>query len=317
MGHTDSKPIVQGLESWADTNNLTQTFPLSTLKDAAIGIDAHYFLDQLLNRIAREPLFNALGGFPFTLKSIVEKNLADLKANDIKPVFVFNGLDFGKQDLAVAQHATAARAYEHAWTLYDQHQADKVVAAFMSAGAPVKSLSLFFQRILIEHKVEFMVAPYSAAAQLVYIEKQPEQFIDAVMGSTELFLFGADKVILRFERLGEEDQAFKWLSKQACQDELQRSPDDVFLDTCLLLGSSFLPTFPPLESPPFSNKGANMRDALTMLNSAGKSVINLCNQHQEDAKVQSLDYVDRYKRAIMTLKHHVIQQTSGKVWNFC
>lgn len=149
--------------------------------------------------------------------------------------------------------------------------------------------------------------------QLAYLEKQPEQFIDAIMGSTELFLYGVDKIILKFEHLGEEHQAFRWLSKKSCQEELQRIPDDLFVDACLLLGSSYLPTFPALETPAFSNKGANIRDALAMLNSAGKSVITLCNQHQDDNKVQSLDYVDRYKRAVMTLKHHVVLETDGKV----
>lgn len=123
---------VRNLETWAAP--LVQTFPLSTLKDAAIGIDAHYYLDQLLNRIAREPLLNALGGFPFTLKSIIEKALADLKAADITPVFVFNGLDFGKQDLAILQHTAAAKAHDTAWALYDQQQVDKVVPAFLNAG---------------------------------------------------------------------------------------------------------------------------------------------------------------------------------------
>lgn len=104
------------------------------MKDAAIGVDAHFFLDSLLNRIAREPLLNGLGGFPFALKNIIEKALADLKASDITPVFVFNGLDFGKQDLAISQHAAAGRAHDQAWALYDDQQADKVVAAFTSAG---------------------------------------------------------------------------------------------------------------------------------------------------------------------------------------
>lgn len=148
------------------------------------------------------------------------------------------------------------------------------------------------------------------------MEKLPERFIDTVMGSTDLFLFDVDKVILRFENLGEDRATFRWLSKKACQDELQRVSDDLFLDACLLSGSSYLPTFPPLESTNFSNKGFTIREAVGMVNSAGKSVITLCQQHQENPNIQSLDYVDRYKRAVMTVRHHVVLETSGTVRPF-
>jgi Temperature dependent protein affecting M2 dsRNA replication len=49
-----------------------------------------------------------------------------------------------------------------------------------------------------------------------------------------------------------------------------------------------------------------------MLNGAGRSVIQLCNQWREDPLVQSLDYEDKYKRALLSLKHHVVLDKEGK-----
>lgn len=55
-------------------------------------------------------------------------------------VFVFDGLQFGVEDSQNrvrndSRRADSARAFEQAWDLYDQQQADQVVDAFSNAGA--------------------------------------------------------------------------------------------------------------------------------------------------------------------------------------
>ena len=59
-------------------------------------------------------------------------------------VFVFDGLQFGVEDSQNrvrndSRRADSARAFEQAWDLYDQQQADQVVDAFSNAGAFVAS----------------------------------------------------------------------------------------------------------------------------------------------------------------------------------
>ncbi len=49
-----------------------------------------------------------------------------------------------------------------------------------------------------------------------------------------------------------------------------------------------------------------------MLNTAGRSVIQLCHQCRDDPQVQALDYEDKYKRAMLSLKHHVVLDKEGK-----
>jgi hypothetical protein len=94
---------------------------------------------------------------------------------------------------------------------------------------------------------------------------------------------------------------------------LGRLSNDQFLDFALLLGSKFLATFPPFEGSSFPAKRVNVRDALTLYNSAGRNVLTLCTQFEEDRRVQDLQYLDRYKRAYMTVKHHVYMAIDGKV----
>ena len=86
----------------------------------------------------------ALGGSPFALASSIEKELRVLKSLDVVCVFVFNGLDFGKKDKQRPRggvESESVQAFERAWDLYDQQQAEQVVDAFSNAG---RELLFFF-----------------------------------------------------------------------------------------------------------------------------------------------------------------------------
>lgn len=144
--------------------------------------------------------------------------------------------------------------------------------------------------------------------QLAYLEKvTPTPFIDAIFGSSDALLFDIDKLITKIDL---ESSQFYWISKQTCLEEFGRLTNEAFLDFGLLLGSQFLRTFPPFET---YGKGVNVRDALNMFNAAGRSALGLCAQFEEDRRVQELQYLDRYKRAYMTVKHHVYTDVDGRV----
>lgn len=144
--------------------------------------------------------------------------------------------------------------------------------------------------------------------QLAYLLKLEDQYIDAVMGNTECFLFGIDRVVTD---ININKSALTLISKATCEDLLKVN-DDMLRDAQLLLGTSFTPTFPILEAMT-GTKSTGIVDAITLLNGAGKSVIQLCNFHRDHPQVQALSYADRYKKAIMTIRHHVIMEKNGVV----
>lgn len=195
--------LVRPFDDWV--NGRRQSLPLSALKGAVVGIDAsHYITQHLTNQSTREALLGALGGFPFALKNNIEKELQAFKSLGVGYIFVFNGLQFGKKEHRTSTSPASVRSFEQAWDLYDQQQADQVVDAFSNAGMhllskshhsdstmwqliaspgrlskicqlsltqntgtpPPETLYKFLQRILNQNGVSFMVAPYSAAAQV-------------------------------------------------------------------------------------------------------------------------------------------------------
>ncbi|KAJ5932368.1 hypothetical protein N7516_006857 [Penicillium verrucosum] len=299
---------IRPLDEWVIGR--TQSLPLSALKGAVVGIDASHYINQhLVNQSTREALLGALGGFPFALRTNIEKELQTFKNLGVATIFVFNGLDFGKKE-----HRTqpaASRSFEQAWDLYDQQQADQVVDAFSSAGTPPpETLFKFLQRILAQNGVEFIVAPYSAAAQLSYLARGSNPVLDAVFAPSEALLFDLDKLVTRIDT---EPAQFFWITKQTCQEELGRLSNEQFLEFCLLLGSPFLRSLPLFENPAYPGKSPTVRDALPMFNAAGRSALTLCAQFEEDRRMQELQYADLYKRAYMIVKHHVYVDVDGRV----
>ncbi|KAJ5315431.1 hypothetical protein N7476_005738 [Penicillium atrosanguineum] len=323
---------IRPFDDWV--NGRRQSLPLSALKGAVVGIDAsHYISQHLTNQSTREALLGALGGFPFALKNNIEKELQTFKSLGVGYIFVFNGLQFGKKEHRTNTSPASVRSFEQAWDLYDQQQADQVVDAFSNAAhsfarapqqfspvladqsqisgtPPPETLYKFLQRILNQNGVSFMVAPYSAAAQLAYLHRGANPVIDAIYGPSETLMFDIDKLVTKIET---EPAQFFWINKQTCQEELGRLSNDQFLDFCLLLGSPFLRPCPLFENPGFPGKLPAIRDALPMFNAAGRNALTLCAQFEDDRRMQEFQYTDRYKRAWMVVKHHVYMDIDGRV----
>ncbi|KIW11999.1 hypothetical protein PV08_09273 [Exophiala spinifera] len=298
-------PPVQKFDQWV--NKHVELCPLNMLKDAVIGVDASYYLDLRINNEV-EPLKHALGGLPFTLKKAIEDDISLLRQHGVTLVFVFDGLDYVNKSAPDSQSGESRRAQEEAWHEYLSGNSKGTVSHFCKAKYQIDVMTRMLQKILVENKIEFMVAPYSATAQLAYLLKLDDQYIDAVMGNTECFLFGIDRVVTD---ININKSALTLINKATCEDLLKVN-GDMLRDAQLLLGTSFTPTFPILEAMA-GTKSTSIVDAIALLNGAGKSVIQLCNFHRDHPQVQALSYADRYKKAIMTIRHHVIMEKNGVV----
>lgn len=154
----------------------------------------------------------------------------------------------------------------------------------------------------------------------------PDQFIEAIYGPEELFCFGVDKVITKFEFSTDfyrscdiakakvpvhtpEHPQFYWLDRNVCLEGLG-IPDQIFVDTLLLAGSSLLPTFPPLTNSDLY-KSYSLRDVVQTISSSGGSVARLCKSHLDPAINEV--YLDQYKRALTSIRYHVVIAASGEV----
>jgi len=159
---------------------LASTLPLSTLSDTRLGIDAAFYLNQVLESLSgKEPFLSATGGVPLALASRVENDLRVLEKLRIKPVFVFPGLlpkksarGSGSGSGGVSEYADEMREKREAWDLYERGQA--AAAERLFEGKPASAYAAGSQwelwrsvlRLFKNRNVEFLVAPYTAWAQV-------------------------------------------------------------------------------------------------------------------------------------------------------
>jgi hypothetical protein len=137
--------LVQTFEDWAAPSicsyDLDDPRLQEKLNDSVIGVDASYYLDLRLNKTSHEPLLHALGGFPYSLRKILEDDIQLLKAFKIKLLFVFDGLDFRNKEPPSSRSAANRRAHEDGWKHYSDRDPDQTLADFSRAGKKRESSS--------------------------------------------------------------------------------------------------------------------------------------------------------------------------------
>lgn len=163
--------MIRDFEAW--NANIGELSELQELSGCKVAIEAaHYLQHRILSHPrAREPLVPALGGLPFGMKQYIEEDLNTFESLEIEPWFVFSGLDITKPDDRFQQKQREASVNTMAWNLYDGNQAEASVAKFgESTYVTPEDLFRFLQSILIERRVHFQTAPYSAWAQVRHDE---------------------------------------------------------------------------------------------------------------------------------------------------
>lgn len=304
--------MIRDFEAW--NANIGELSELQELSGCRVAIEAaHYLQHRILSHPrAREPLVPALGGLPLGMQQYIEEDLSTFESLQIEPWFVFSGLDITKPDDPFQQKQREAGVNTMAWNLYDSNQAEASVAKFgESTYVTPEDLFRFLQSILIERKVHFQVAPYSAWAQLAYLEK--ESFVHAISGASEVLLFECSKVVTAWNL---EDKTFSWTKRSKCIADLERFAgsgrvtEDVFVDALLLAGTPFLPTLPNLSSP---NRTELLKPhgAIKMIMSSGRTGYSVVINNKDDPRFGN--YVDRYCKARLAVKNHPILTLEGKI----
>ncbi|ODQ80678.1 hypothetical protein BABINDRAFT_175347 [Babjeviella inositovora NRRL Y-12698] len=215
------------LEPFLFDNNVIGTFPTEILRHARVGIDVeHYVQKYLYNK--RFPFLEAIGGAPQALFRQLDTDLTLFKDLGITPTFVFSGIS-----VLANQHARDAAARGIALTPAEKHRSDtwnkyyvgasnpasEHIEAFREYNAP-PSISPFFLDIVHffqEREVQYMVAPYSAWAQLAYL--YTDEYVDALFGPTELLF--ADKVDKFIVSLDTPAKEFRFVDKRRLFLEFQ------------------------------------------------------------------------------------------------
>lgn len=300
---------VKTIDSYTEEYKLFNHQPLNLLKDCRIGIEAGYYLKQLLNHLPiKDPLIHATGSAPVGLKTRILRDLSIFEQNKIEPFFVFDGLNLISRNRKISDE-NYARMRDEAWKSYNEGKYQQASNEFgLLVNTETSSLYKILINILLEKKMEFLVAPYLSWAQLAYMAEATQSHIDAIFGSSNILLFNVDRLIVNFDF---DYSVFSWLDKQTILSSLGGITNEQFLDICILLGSDLCPTFPPLEMI-FQVNGDVFRflqDIIKIFKSGVNAILNY--RHTFVPKYS--DYLDLFFKALCIIKHHIVLMENGKL----
>ena len=141
-------------------------------------------------------------------------------------------------------------------------------------------------------------------------------FIDGIMGSKELLLYIGETDAIFFPPTAEDwdKKRFSGIFKDEKMKELGVTTADMFEDALLMVGTSFLPPFPPLQDTTITTKQPfSVMDALNLLRTSEKSVTSACNQFSDILQSKDPNWMDKYRKAKMAVKHVLIVTEDGKI----
>ena len=149
--------------------------------------------------------------------------------------------------------------------------------------------------------------------------------VDALYGSSELLLYGTEKLITKFslvhetmESIGKNGSmqkksqlkpdlsSFTWVDTDQCRKVLGDISSENFVDALFLAGSSRLRAFPLLKDSSQYPQPFTFQNAVDLLLSSNGNVIRLCEQYAQNNAVAEINWVDEYMRSVQAMKHMII-----------
>ncbi|TFK20242.1 XPG I-region protein [Coprinopsis marcescibilis] len=300
---------IKALENHLSQQKHIQTLPLSVLSDSRLGIDASHYIQTLLDSpSSREPLLAATGGLPLALATRIEADLRVLEKLHIKPVFVFPGLPPNRRwkPNPHSESQEACRDRRDAWNKYESGQEDAATKLFEGRSCFAQwDLWRMILRIFRNRNVEFIIAPYLAWAQLIYLQRHSKAYIHAIYGPTDTLLYpGVDKVITHID-LTSANPTFNYVSKRNVLQELAVN-EDQFLDICILVGFDHSPSFPPT----IHEQALKATVDMVKYYKTGYAAVSAFAEHPA---VKSIQYLDHFARTRSMIKFSVILSSEGSV----
>ncbi|TLS28392.1 hypothetical protein PpBr36_02120 [Pyricularia pennisetigena] len=288
---------------------------VAELEDCSIAIDATYYLQYLLHTPpTREPLLTALGGMN-GLDNHIREDLANWKAHNVTPFFIFDGQSMmGQDEVITSRGRKSIEKSTQAWELYVNGQAQEAVNSFGNHNGAfiIQNLYRMLQKILKDLDLHFLVAPYNAAAQIAYLDMIDSDQCAGIMGPQELLLYPIKDMIIR--SIDWTNKTATAISKRNIIKQLGIG-DNTFADALLMVGTSFLPPFPPLQDGsvlPVPRR-QNVVDAINMLRASEKSVASACHSFSDILKSHDPNWLDKYSKAKMAVAHFIYIAEDGAV----
>ncbi|EEP81330.1 predicted protein [Uncinocarpus reesii 1704] len=211
----------------------------------------------------------------------------------VTPYLVFDGGRLPSKDST--EEARAARREESRALGLEHYRTGRAAQAQQELQKAI-DVTPYMARVLIEElkklNIQYIVAPYEADAQLVYLEK--EGIINGIISEdSDMLVFGARILVSKLDKHGDCIEISR-NNLSACRDaSFAGWTDENFRQMCILSGCDYLPNIPGLG---LKTSYRNLRKYKTV-----ERVVKMV-QYGGQTRVPS-NYLEEFRRAELTFLH--------------
>eukprot|EP00656_Telonema_subtile_P019341 TRINITY_DN20609_c0_g1_i2.p1 TRINITY_DN20609_c0_g1~~TRINITY_DN20609_c0_g1_i2.p1 ORF type:complete len:358 (+),score=76.53 TRINITY_DN20609_c0_g1_i2:97-1170(+) len=225
-------PSVNGLHEFVQAQGLLNSGKVDKLAGTKLGVDG---LRWLLSLPISEPYQVAMGGMYLSLKAAISKALADFRAANITPLFVFSGLQLARRDKSVPRldSNTFTQACTRGWAAETEGDHEGAKQAFLSQSSFTTEHINRIMQILQQFGAETFRAPFCAQPQLVWMLQH--KLVSAIYGSNLMLLWGVSRLITNLDLSA---GTYEWLELDPVLKTLNGMRQEVFVDLCLVAGAN-------------------------------------------------------------------------------
>ncbi len=267
---------------------------LSKYSGKRVGIDGNIWLHDIASEVSYE-LYKKT---PTTrhLKIFKEK-IETLTSNQITPIFVFDGdqlpvekVNRKKKNNAKKEHI---KSYHEEMEKGNNEEAEKHIKYLYTMS---QELIYSFLKELEELNIEYIIAPYEADPELIYLEKI--KYIDYIMtGDSDLIAMGGKKILYDFD-----GQTVKEYNSEDLPGNFDASFTNNLLDICILSGCDY-----------FSSINNTKLKQVIIYFKETKTVENyICRFVKKNRPNERMNHFENFYRAKNIFMHQVIYDPISK-----
>ena len=147
--------------------------------------------------------------------------------------------------------------------------------------------------------------------KIAYFDMIDSDQCAGIMGSQELLLYPIRDMVIK--GIDWETGKVTAISKKQIIKNLNVN-EPMFIDALLMTGTSFLPTFPPLQDAAISPRQPfTIVEAINMLRTSDKSVAATCTSFNDILQAQDPQWLDKYRKSRMVVSHFIYIAENGEV----
>ncbi|KAA8541322.1 hypothetical protein F0562_025285 [Nyssa sinensis] len=215
-----------------------------------VGIDAYSWLHKGAYSCSMELCLNLEGDKKLQYLNYFMHRINLLRHYKITPVVVFDGGNIPcKASTEHERHRRRKANRDLAMAKLNEGEASAATELFQRAVSITPSMAHQLVQILKTEKIEFVVAPYEADAQIAYLsslEAEKGGIVAVISEDSDLLAYGCPTVVFKMDRYGngEEIVLDKIFDSVARVPSFRHFDRELFIGMCVLAGCDFLSSVP-------------------------------------------------------------------------